>query len=66
MGAALWGGADILAPWLQAHGLIRWAALTALIGGGLALYFILARLFGVFVMAEIRRTLRRPPKTPNA
>ncbi len=66
MGVGLWGGADVLASWLAAPGVVRWAALAVLIIGGLGLYLVLARLLGVFVMAEIKRTLRRRPPPSDA
>lgn len=59
MAGALWFAAAWAVPWLAGPVVEKVAALTVLVTGGLALYLIAARLFGVYSIAEIKGTLRR-------
>lgn len=59
MAGALWFAAAWAVPWLDGPIAEQVAALAALVIGGLALYLIAARLFGVYAVAEIRGMLRR-------
>lgn len=63
MGAGLWFGAAWATPWLAKGALIEVAALSALIIGGGIVYFVSARVFRVFSIAEIKATIRRSPPT---
>jgi putative peptidoglycan lipid II flippase len=58
MGAVLWALMQLLAPALAA-GAWRYAALAALVAGGLAAYAGFGQLLGAFRLAEFRRALRR-------
>ncbi|MDX2308590.1 MAG: murein biosynthesis integral membrane protein MurJ [Hyphomicrobium sp.] len=61
MGAALYGGAIWLSPWLtEAHGILpRFSALAVLILGGTVIYFLAAQLTGAARLQQIRQSLRR-------
>lgn len=59
MAAALWFAAAWAVPWLAGGIVEQVAALAGLVCGGLALYLLAARLFGVYSIAEIKGTLRR-------
>lgn len=59
MAGALWFAAAWAVPWLAGPLIAQIVALGVLVTGGLALYLIAARLFGVYSIAEIRATLRR-------
>jgi putative peptidoglycan lipid II flippase len=59
MAGALWFAAAWSVPWLAGNLIERVSALSVLVGAGLALYLIAARLFGVYSIAEIKGTLRR-------
>lgn len=61
MGMALWFAARHLAPAFDGALAIKVAALAALVLGGLAVYGVLALLFGAVRPAELRDTLRRRP-----
>lgn len=58
MGAALWGTALLVAPWLAAP-YVRVVALLALIAVGVVVYGIAGQKLGAFSMAEVRGMLRR-------
>ncbi|SEO11165.1 putative peptidoglycan lipid II flippase [Gemmobacter aquatilis] len=58
MGLALWGGADLLAPALNARAL-RWLALAALCIGGAVVYFGFGTLIGAFRLSDFKAALRR-------
>ncbi len=60
MGAALWGAAAMLAPYLAAPGL-RFAALLALVAVGCVVYFAAGAAIGAFRLADFRRAVRRSP-----
>ena len=61
MGGALFAAAPVLAPWLSAPTtvLLRFAALGALVGGGLIVYAVAALVLGAVDMRQFRRLLRR-------
>lgn len=59
MAGVLWLAAAWAVPWLSGSLLQQIVALTILIVGGLMVYTIAARLFGVYSIAEIKQTLRR-------
>jgi putative peptidoglycan lipid II flippase len=59
MGAALRGGAWLLADPLSGHLVAKAAALSLLVAGGLALFFGLALASGAVAPAELKRILRR-------
>ncbi len=62
MGAVLLGTEALLGDWLyQRH--IRFLALTLLVGAGIVSYFAVAQLIGATSLGEIRRSMRRGPKT---
>lgn len=63
MGGALWFGAAWAAPYLAAGALVEVSVLSVLIIGGAALYFLSARLLGVFSITEIKAAVRHPPPT---
>lgn len=63
MGAGLWFGAAWATPWLAGNMLTEITTLGTLIVGGMVVYFISARLLGVFSITEIRATIRRQPPT---
>lgn len=58
MGVALWGAQAALIPFLAAPGL-RVLTLTGLIFWGMAVYFVVGRMFGAFDMSELRQAIRR-------
>lgn len=58
MGAALWFAAAWAVPWLAGGLIEKAAALAALVLGGLVLYAVAARLFGVYTVSELKRTAR--------
>jgi putative peptidoglycan lipid II flippase len=58
MGAALWGGRILLDPWLAMQGL-RWIALAALVGLGIASYGAGIVLFRAFSLSDLKAALRR-------
>lgn len=59
MAGALWFAAAWAVPWLAGTLVAQIVALGVLVTGGLALYLIAARLFGVYSIDEIKSTLRR-------
>lgn len=59
MAGVLWLAAAWAVPWLSGPLVHQIVALTILIVGGLIVYAISARLFGVYSIAEIKQTLRR-------
>jgi putative peptidoglycan lipid II flippase len=61
MAAVLYFGAMWLDPWLrQAVGVaVRFSALAVLIGGGLAVYFVVAHLTGAARLGQLKSTLTR-------
>jgi putative peptidoglycan lipid II flippase len=63
MAAILWGLAIPLAPWLASSApiLVQIAALGALVGIGMAVYFALVHLTGAQPMGQLLRRLRRTP-----
>lgn len=63
MGAGLWFGAAWATPWLAGDMLSEITTLGTLIVVGMVVYFISARLLGVFSITEIRATIRRQPPT---
>ncbi len=65
MGAALLAMAPAVGPWLAAPTtvLLRLAALTVLVGGGLVVYGACALAFGAVDLRQFRRFLSRAPKT---
>jgi len=63
MGGALWFGAAWATPYLAAGMLIEISTLSVLIIGGAVLYFLSARLLGVFSITEIKAAVRCPPPT---
>jgi putative peptidoglycan lipid II flippase len=58
MGAALWGAGLVLAPYWSTPSL-KYLALCALVGLGIATYAIAGRFTGAFSMAEIRAAVKR-------
>jgi putative peptidoglycan lipid II flippase len=54
----------LLAPWTGGNILERLAALGVLIGTGGIAYFVVARLLGVFTLAELRQQFSRKGKRP--
>ena len=58
MGAVIWGGATLLAPFLAMGGW-RWLALALLIALGAASYGLLGQALGAFRLQEMRARLRR-------
>ncbi len=59
MAAAVWGGAELLAPWLTAGTLAGASALATLIGGGMIVYALAATLLGAARPSELKAALRR-------
>lgn len=61
MGGALFAAAPVLAAWLSAPTpvVLRFAALGALVGGGLAVYGVAALLLGAVDVRQFRRLWRR-------
>ena len=61
MGGALYALAPVLAPWLSAPTpvVLRFAALGALVGGGLLIYAVAALVLGAVDLRQFRRLLRR-------
>ncbi len=60
LGAALWAGNWLLAPWLgNSMEAIRIAALALLVSGGGAVYFACAILSGGLTLADLRKAFRR-------
>ena len=69
MGAGLLLGAMLLEPWLEAPAtLVRFGALSLLVGGGVALFAGLAQLLGGTDLADVKAFLRRdtPESVPPA
>lgn len=64
MGAALWGGTLLLAGGLATPGLVRWAALGLLVGGGLAIYGAAALLLGAADRTDLGRLVPRRFRRP--
>ena len=62
MGASLWWCSDRFAPYTNAPGLERWAALAVLVALGAGVYAVACFLFGAFRPSDIRAALRRPAK----
>lgn len=58
MGGGLWFGAAWAVPWLAGPTIQKVTALVILIGGGMVVYALAARLLGVYSLGEIRRTAR--------
>jgi len=58
MGGALMGGAWLLGGALSGHVLIKTLALSALVAGGIALFFALAIVTGTIAAGELKRMLR--------
>jgi putative peptidoglycan lipid II flippase len=59
MGLVLRGGAWLLAGPLAGHVLAKTAALSLLVGGGVALFFALATMTGTVAAGELKRLLKR-------
>jgi len=59
MGAALWFGADALAPFFENGLLVSVAALAGLIAGGVLVYFFLCEVTGASRLADLRRAFTR-------
>lgn len=59
MGAALWFGAEALAPFFENGLLISIAALFALIAGGVLVYFLLCEVTGASRLRDLRRAFTR-------
>lgn len=59
MAGVLWFAAAWAVPWLSGNAIEQVVTLAVLIAGGLALYLISARLFGVYSIQEIKATVRR-------
>lgn len=60
MGAAVWGMAELAKPWLYGHlRVVRLSAMGAVVGLGLAAYFLLIVAFRVTTVAELRSKFRR-------
>ena len=61
MGGALYAAAPFLAPWLSppTSVVLRFAALGALVGGGLVVYALAALALGAVDMRQFRRLMRR-------
>jgi putative peptidoglycan lipid II flippase len=53
----------LLAPWTGGNLFERFAALAVLIGTGGIAYFVVARLLGVFTLAELRQQFSRKGRT---
>lgn len=62
MGAALWIGSELLAPWFGAPNgfFVRAAALGVLVGGGLLVYAVAVLLTGAVEVRQLRGFLRSP------
>ncbi len=58
MGAALWGGSVLLAPFFGMGG-IRWLALLILLVAGTLVYGIAGQLVGAFRLRELKRSFKR-------
>ncbi len=61
MGAALWGGTAALDGWFDAGMWIGVAGLALLVGGGLAVYGLLALVLGAVTPAELKALAARRP-----
>jgi len=59
MGAVLFAGARILAPWFDLHFIWSVSVLTGLVTGGLLAYAILCQVTGAARYSDIMRPLRR-------
>ncbi len=64
MAGLVWGGAELLSGWLAAGTGQEIVAIAVIVALGLIAYFVLARLTGAVDGAELRRFLRRRPRTP--
>ena len=62
MGGALWYGSDRLQPYVEAPGLVRWAALGVLVSAGMLIYAAATLATGAFRVRDVRQLLRRPSK----
>ena len=58
MGAALWGGAELLEPYLFTAGW-RYLALAGLVVFGIILFFAIAQVIGAVKLSDFKRTLAR-------
>ena len=58
MGAATWGVAQLLEPWLFAA-TIRYLALMLLVGFGATIFFVLSHVTGALTVAEVKAMLKR-------
>lgn len=69
MGLALWGGEDLLDPWLTGAMLQRYVALALLVGAGVALYGLASFVTGAYRLSDITLLMRRrgasAPPTEN-
>ena len=65
MGAGLLALEDGLFTRLAPHGVLRWAALAMLVGGGSAIYGIAGQLLGAFDVASLVRRRRPAPAQPK-
>lgn len=69
MGLALWLMAQGLGPWLGRDNtvVVRFGALSALVLGGLVVYFAVAHFSGAFRLSQLKSAMRRKgPATPVA
>ena len=63
MGAVIWFANAPLAPYTTGPGLVRWAAMFALVGTGALVYFAATFVFGAFAVADVKALLRRKKAT---
>ncbi len=59
MGAVLWRGQDLIVPYVHGAWFVRFAALAALVCGGLVVYAAATVVMGAFSRADIALVLRR-------
>jgi putative peptidoglycan lipid II flippase len=58
MGGCLWGGLQVLTPYLGMAG-IRYAALAALVAVGIVSYFGIGQIIGAFRLSEFKAAMKR-------
>ncbi|MDZ4737279.1 MAG: murein biosynthesis integral membrane protein MurJ [Rhodospirillaceae bacterium] len=59
MGIVLWFGGDMLAPWFEDRTIVKLAAISIIVGGGLAIYAALGLAIDAFTWRDLREAFRR-------
>jgi putative peptidoglycan lipid II flippase len=65
MGAVLWRGQILIMPYVHGSWLMRFAALGALVGGGMVVYGLATVIMGAFSRDDIAMLMRRKNRVPR-